>query len=355
MPPPRGDGGLPDEAEPRRLLRRGLETLALLGVIVAVVALAPGLGEARRHLRDANPWWLAAGLLLEALSCWSYVFAFRPVFCSDMSWRSTIEISWAELGMGSIVPASGAGGLVLGAWILSRTGMPAGQIARRSVAFFLLKSGVNFVAVVVIGLLFAFGIIGPSQPLWRTLLPALLAAAAIALVAAIGALDEPAPVDDGSDRATRWWNATRRALVGGVREAGALLRTRDVALLAGVFGYWIFDNAVLWATYHAVGAAPPISVILIGYLIGQLGGALPLPGGVGGIDLGLVGTLIVYGAAAQATVAAVFAYRLILFWLPLAGGVPAFWSLRRWLNNPARPDLCMPGAAPAAAGAENRS
>ncbi|HEX6460403.1 MAG TPA: lysylphosphatidylglycerol synthase transmembrane domain-containing protein [Thermoleophilaceae bacterium] len=350
-----GNTGLPDEAQPRRLVRRALETLVLLGVLVAVVALAPGLGEARKLLADASPGWLAVAVLLEALSCWSYVLAFRPVFCTQMSWRSTIEISWAELGMGSIVPASGAGGLALGAWILSRSGMPASQIARRSVAFFILKSGVNFVAVAVIGLLFAFGIVGPSQPLWRTLLPALLALAAIAAVAAIGALDEPEPADPDRERLARWWNATRRAIVGGVREAGGLLKARDALLLTGVFGYWAFDNFVLWATYHAVGASPPISVILIGYLIGQLGGALPIPGGVGGIDLGLVGTLIVYGASAQPTVAAVLAYRLILFWLPLLGGLPAFWSLRRWLNHPARPDLCIPAAAPATAGAENRS
>ncbi len=337
-------------------MRRALETLVLLGVLVAVVALTPGLGEARRLLGDASPAWLAIGVLLEALSCWSYVLAFRPVFCARMSWRSASEISWAELAMGSIVPASGAGGLALGAWILSRSGMPASQIARRSVAFFILKSGVNFVAVVVIGLLFAVGILGPSQPLWRTLLPALLALAVIVAVVAIGAHDGPAPTDDDSERLSRWWNATHRAIVGGVREAGRLLRARDILLLVGVFGYWAFDNFVLWATYRAIGAAPPISVILIGYLIGQLGGALPIPGGVGGIDLGLVGTLIVFGAPAQPTVAAVLAYRLILFWLPLLGGVPAFWSLRRWLNHPARPDLCIPAAAPAAAaGAEDSS
>jgi uncharacterized protein (TIRG00374 family) len=115
-----------------------------------------------------------------------------------------------------------------------------------------------------------------------------------------------------------------------------------VAVLLGRLGYWAFDNAVLWATYRAVGASPPISVILMGYLIGQLGGALPIPGGVGGIDLGLVGTLIVFGAPAQATVAAVLAYRLILFWLPLILGAPAFVSLRRGLNNPERADLCDP-------------
>ena len=64
----------------------------------------------------------------------------------------------------------------------------------------------------------------------------------------------------------------------------------------------------------------PLTIILMGYLIGQLGGLLPLPGGIGGIDGGLIGTLIVYGAPAAATAAAVLAYRVILFWLPLIAG-----------------------------------
>ena len=336
---------MPAGTDPRRLLRRGLEAVALLGVVVAVVLLAPGLGDVRRRLDHADPGWLALAVALEALSCCSYALIFRPVFCRRMSWRTTWEISWAELGMGSIVPASGLGGLALGAWILSRGGMPADQIARRSVAFFLLKGSVNFAAVAVIGTLLAVGVIGPDQPLWLTAVPAALAVAVIVGVASISRLGEPDPPAPDADRARRWWTHTRRALVGGVREALALLRGGEWVLLVGIIGYWAFDNAVLWATYHAVGASPPISVILMGYLIGQLGGLLPLPGGIGGIDGGLVGTLIVYGAPAGATAAAVLAYRLILFWLPLLVGSVAFWSLRKGLNRPDRADLCYTPAA----------
>jgi uncharacterized membrane protein YbhN (UPF0104 family) len=331
---------LPREVDPKHLRRRGLQTVGLLAVLVAVVVFAPGLGEVRTRLGEASPGWLAVAIGLEFLSCCSYVVLFRPVFCPKMSWRTSWEISWAELGMGSIVPASGAGGLALGAWILNRSGMPGEQIARRSVAFFLLKSLVNFVAVAVIGLLFAFGVIGPHEPLWRTLLPALLSVLLIAAVVSMRKLGEPSGPDEDTQGVRRFWAHTRRALVGGVREAVNLVRELHPGILIGSVGYWAFDNAVLWATFRAVGASPPISVILMGYLIGQLGGALPIPGGVGGIDLGLVGTLIVYGAPADQTVAAVLAYRVILFWLPLIIGAISFWSLRRALNQPDRPDIC---------------
>src|SRR5919201_4537672 len=205
---------LPQEAQPRQLRRRGLQTLALLGVLVAVVVLAPGLGEARKHLNHADAGWLALAVGLEALSCWSYVLAFRPVFCRHMSWRSATEIGWAELGMGSIVPASGAGGLALGAWILRRGGMPTDQIARRSVAFFLLKSSVNFAAVAVIGGLLAVGLIGPDQPLWRTALPAVLALVVIVAVVALGRLPGPPASPPETEGARRLWTEVRRALVG---------------------------------------------------------------------------------------------------------------------------------------------
>jgi uncharacterized protein (TIRG00374 family) len=104
-------------------------------------------------------------------------------------------------------------------------------------------------------------------------------------------------------------------------------------VIGGAIGYWAFDNAVLWATFKAFGASPPVTVILMAYLIGQLGGLLPLPGGVGGIDGGLLGTLVVYGTPAAVTAAAVLAYRLILFWTPLIVGAPAFISLWREVHR----------------------
>jgi uncharacterized protein (TIRG00374 family) len=140
--------------------------------------------------------------------------------------------------------------------------------------------------------------------------------------------------------------AVRKALVGGTGEAVQIVRSGNLLVIAGSIGYWAFDNAVLWATFHAFGFSPPITVILMGYLIGQLGGLLPLPGGLGGIDGGLIGTLIVYGTPAAATAAAVLVYRVILFWLPLLVGAVAFRSLRQGLNNPDRPELCVVPAVP---------
>jgi uncharacterized membrane protein YbhN (UPF0104 family) len=336
---------LPDEFAPRRLGRHALQVAALIAVLVLVAWLAPGLGQVRERLADAKAGWLVAGVALEALSCLSYVVMFRQVFCRNMSWRSSWEISWSELAVGSIVPASGAGGLALGAWILNRGGMPADKIARRSVAFFLIKSSVNFVAVAVLGAIMAVGLAGPHLSLLLTALPAAMSVLVIVAVLMLPRIGRGDELRDEPRRVKRWLATARRAVVGGSAEAVVLLRAGDPVLVAGALGYWLFDNAVLWATFHAVGASPPLLIILMGYLIGQLGGALPLPGGIGGIDGGLIGTLIVYGAPAAATAAAVVVYRVILFWLPLIVGGLSFVSLRRAIDEEGRRDLCSPAPA----------
>jgi len=336
---------MPDEFDPRRLAKRTLQIVAVLALIGLVLLLAPGLGQVRDLLIEARPEWVALALAFEALSCVSYVLMFRPIFCQSMPWRTSWEIGLAELGAGSIVPASGVGGLALGAWILREGGMPAERIASRSVAFFLIKSSVNFIAVAALGAVMALGLLGPDLSPWLTAVPAAGALMVIAAVLVVPALGAGAPISADAGRTRKAIREVRKALVGGAAEAVQIVRSRNLLVITGSVGYWAWDNAVLWATFHAFGFSPPITVILMGYLIGQLGGLLPLPGGLGGIDGGLIGTLIAYGNPAAATTAAVLVYRVILFWLPLLVGAAAFGSLRRGLNKPDRPELCFVPAA----------
>jgi uncharacterized membrane protein YbhN (UPF0104 family) len=336
---------LPSEFQSPTLLRRALQALAALGVLVAIFLLAPGLGEVRDKLAGARPEWLALAALLEGASFASYIVMFGPIFCTGLSWRRSWQIGGSELAMGSLVPASGIGGLALGAWILHRGGMDGERIARRSVAFFLIKSGVNFLAVAVIGTAMAAGLFGPDLSLWLTAFPAALAALALAAVAAVPRFGPGQPPGPDASRLRRSVAATRRAVIDGSAEALKILRSGNRRVLAGSVGYWAFDNAVLWATFQAFDISVPLTVVLMGYLIGQLGGLLPLPGGIGGIDGGLIGTLIVYGAPAAGTAAAVLAYRVILFWLPLVVGAIAFASLRRDMPGGYELASCAPAIA----------
>ena len=172
----------------------------------------------------------------------------------------------------------------------------------------------------------------------------------LAGVALIPLLAGRRPPRAGAPKPTGWRRfpaAAAAALGDGTREVGSVLARRDWRVIVGSIGYWAFDNAVLWACFKAFGYSPAITLVLMGYLIGQLGGLLPLPGGIGGIDGGLIGALIVFGLPAATTAAAVLAYRVILFWLPLLIGGVAFAQLRRGLDDPARVDLCDPLRRPA--------
>jgi Lysylphosphatidylglycerol synthase TM region len=75
--------------------------------------------------------------------------------------------------------------------------------------------------------------------------------------------------------------------------------------LCGALPYYAFDNAVLWAGFHAYGRTPAPAVIMMGYLVGSLAGALPLPAGLGAVDGSLIAALVLYGAPAGPAAAVV--------------------------------------------------
>ena len=93
--------------------------------------------------------------------------------------------------------------------------------------------------------------------------------------------------------------------------------------------WWGFDIAVLWACFHAFGASPPKGVIIMAYFIGMFGNTLPLPGGIGGVDGGMIGALIAFDVDPGLAVVAVLVYRGFAFWLPTLPGAIAYLQLRR--------------------------
>jgi uncharacterized protein (TIRG00374 family) len=321
--------------------------LVLLGVVLAVVAvvtLVPGLASLRSRFARADPTWLVAGGALKVLSGVGYVAVFRAVFCERMSWRVSSEIGFSELGANALFPTGGAGGLALGAWALHRSGMSDERIARRSVAFFLLTSVPNVAGVIILGLGLSIGLFPGRAGLALTLLPALIAATAVAGTIAAGRWAERAQRRAHEQRGPQSRLARVLGAVGaGVRESLELVRHPSPALLAGLLGYLWFDVAILWATFHAFGSSPAIAVLALAYLIGELGGLIPVPGGIGGVDLGLVGTLVLYHVPATEATAAVLAYRGLALVVPALLGSAAFVLLRRSL---ARERIAIAGCDP---------
>ena len=112
----------------------------------------------------------------------------------------------------------------------------------------------------------------------------------------------------------------------GVRTAMDLIRERRPGLL-GAIVWWTFDILVLWAMFHAFGTPPPLSVIWMCYFVGTLANLLPLPGGLGGVEGGMIGAFAAFGVSFDLAVLAVLSYRAISFWLPtIPGGIAYFQS-----------------------------
>ncbi len=336
----------PPELDASRVRRRLVLLAAILVLAVAVITLVPGLSSLRSRLAHGSPGWIAMGAALKVLSGVSYVILFRSVFCRRMSWRSSAEIGFSELGANALLPIGGAGGLALGAWALRRGGMEGAHIARRSVAFFFLTSVPNVLGVILLGLALALGILPGRASLALTLGPAAIAAAAVAVTIAGGRWAAVAERRTSQRRGEHSRTAkTLRALAEGVEEALRLLRHADPLLLVGLAGYLGFDVMILWATFHAFGAVPPLAIIWIGYLLGELGGLIPVPGGVGGVDLGLVGALVLYHVPVSAATAAVLGYRALALLVPMVLGAIAFVLLRRSVTRERLAVAqCAPGA-----------
>jgi uncharacterized membrane protein YbhN (UPF0104 family) len=332
---------------PHRLRRALLKLGAVVAIVVVVVTLVPGLGELRRRFADARPAWIAIACAFEVLSVLSYVPAFRAVFCTRMSWATSYKIAVAEEGAGALFPLGGAGSLALGVWALRRGGMPADEIGRKTVAFFLLTSAPSVAMLFLLALGLATGILPGGHGGVITVIAGVVATAAIAGTLGLRRLARRAEarVKRGGE-SSRWFRLAPAlaALSSGVDEAFHQLRESDPLLLFGLVGYLVFDQLAFWASFRAVGASPDLAIIWIAYLIGQLGNWIPIPGGIGGVELGLVGALVLYGIPAVTATAAVLLYRVIELWIPSVLGIVAFAQLRVLLKRESEAiNICQPG------------
>jgi uncharacterized membrane protein YbhN (UPF0104 family) len=207
-------------------------------------------------------------------------------------------------------------------------------------AFLTLLYGVYMAAFVVVGLGLYLGVFPGPAPFAITVGPAIFGAVVIGLFLAIafllgdleGLVTRWTKVEHWAGRAARWLAALSATASVGVRTAIDLIRGRDPALL-GAVGWWGFDIAVLWACFHAFGSAPPKAVIVMAYFVGMLGNTLPLPGGIGGVDGGMIGAFTAFGVNIELSVVSVLAYRAFAFWLPTLPGAVAYFQLRRTVQR----------------------
>ena len=266
----------------------------------------------------------------------SFVVIFR-LFFKPVPTTVAREMAWSQLGSGALLPGGGVGSLAIGGWLLHLAGMSAQQIVRRSSGLFFLTSAINVFVLAAAGLLLLLGITDGPHDMLRAGLPVIAAVAAVILV--LGLPNLARRVSSKHPKAA--WLEDIGIGIPAARHA----LTRPSWRLLCALGYLLFDITVLWTTFAAVGPLPPLAPLIVAYLAGYLANAIPIPGGIGVLDSGLVGALTLYGLPVTHAAAAVLVYHAIAFWIPTLGGTLAYARLRPRLVisderelTPRRPD-----------------
>lgn len=335
------DRWAPYLSDRRALLMRGLGG-GLLAILIAIaVGHIDDLEDLFHKVEQGDHRWLAVGIGLEALSFAGYMWMARIIFKPEapkLTDMAVVELTLAGVVATRVFSAGGAGGIAFTGWVLGRAGMGTRVAARQLAAFLALVYSVYMVVLFAGGLVVAFGLVG-DVPHDLGIVAALVGGAVIAAAVAIlwipNDLEHRAEERASRPEAGKW--AKRIAAVpqlagNAMRTAFAIARHRPVVML-GAIAWWFFDISVLWATFHAFGAPPPVATIVLCYFLGMLGNLLPLPGGVGGKEGGMVGAFAACGVSPSLAVLAVLSYQVISTYLPVLPGLGAYVLLRRRMKS----------------------
>jgi uncharacterized membrane protein YbhN (UPF0104 family) len=319
----------------RWLRRAGLRLLAYLIAAYLVVRLIPALRQALEDLERPSWEWLAIVLALEIVSETGFVISWHAIVDPDSRLRRDgrgridLRLAWAQLGAGMFVPGGSLSSVGAGSWLLHRLGMPLKLVAERQLILSFLNTAIDAIALIVFGVALALGILsGEGDPL-LTLLPAALAAVGVA--AALLVADRRRRGAHNEKPRHPRIAAALATLADAIEETGRILtHKRGLKSVAGALLYLFADVLVLFFAFTAVHAhpAPSFGVVLMAYIIGALGGSIPLPAAIGTVA-GMVGMFVLYGVGRDTAVAAVLIYQAVGLLVPLLGGGIAYLLLRR--------------------------
>jgi len=320
----------------RRLRGRALQLIGFLVFAYLLLKLVPGLEQALEDLQGVSATWIAGAMVVETVSECGYVVSWRGILDPDDLLSADgrgrhlgARVAWAQLGGGMVVPGGTLGSMGVGAWMLHRLGMPMTRVGERQFTLMFLNTAVDALAVVGFGLGLALGVFAGSPSLALTLLPALLVAGALALALWVAREAERLAPRLSAPRPKLASAISTLALA--VQNTGQMLRHRGSGrIVLGAIAYLGFDMLVLQGAFLAIDAhpVPAFAVVAMSYLIGGLGGSIPLPANLGAVT-GMAAMLIAFGVDHADAIAAVVLYQAIGFIVPLIGGAIAYLFLRR--------------------------
>ena len=328
------DATLPMSPEEAELRRRGQEAeddeprffenpkriaQTLIIAIVAVAAIyflfpqVVGVEDGIEKLSQGDPVWIAVAFALQPASCSPPTSPCSAAWSAteiQLRWRESYEITMAGLAATRLFSAGGAGGIVLTYWALRKAGMPPKDTAARMVAFNVLLYAVYMLTLLINGILLRTGVFSGDAPAGMTVVPAVIAGGVILIFLLItlvpgdlekrfsGASQEHfwgrthAPAGDGARRRSRSARARRSASSASRRAAGSRSAARSASGRR--------RSRSCGRPSRPSASIASLAVIVQGFFVGMFANLMPLPGGVGGVDAGMIGAFVLFGLPGDA-------------------------------------------------------
>jgi uncharacterized membrane protein YbhN (UPF0104 family) len=310
-----------------RLLGTAMLSVASVAVLLWVAPPAQVIDA----IGDMNPVWLLAVVGLELGSCLSYVIVFRRFF-PEPSRPVSRRVAWIAMGAGAVLPGGNFSSAATTGWLLRHHDIGARQLIERCGALLCFLTLLGFFINGVAGALLLVGIGHGPHDLARSGIPILVSIFVIglALTAMIVGRRHHARAP-----------AAARSVAASLHGAWESLLDPHWRML-GAAGFLCLDMAALWAACRATGHPLGGLALAVAYFIGYLATMVPVPAGLGVLDSGLAGALVLYGFSPAASIGAVLVYHAISVWVPGLGGLVAWLPTRA----PARGDVAV-AAAPA--------
>lgn len=307
------------EHHPHLKRRAVLELFGLLALIVFVISEWELIDSSLFAIRNGDLFYLLLALALFWLLLPLTAISYRLLSDRKIPFLSTVLAHLAGSGPGRIIPG-GLGHISMGVMHLKKIGMPTQKAIVVSLA--------NNVTGVLINVAVFMFVVFYKPEIHTQLFDSIssstymfIALLAIGLVVMCFWLYHFRSIRKSVIRVEKQFFKLFKFLKKHPRRILSLFLIAFIILLGNVLILQLCGDALR----ISISPSDAVVALSIGVLIG---GLLPTPGGLGGVEAGIAASLTLLGFGAQEATSSALLFRTVTYWQPLLPGVVAYLYLR---------------------------